>query len=260
MSHYWSKFNLPLGFKINLMAIKMHKLILILSLSLGSMNLYSAEQSVVKNQITLSLDEVASNIRKYKQENPNATDEQLNVFARSLLKKGFIQNKKIESSTSRIDTYSGLDDYLYGYLNSQEQALFDANPAKGLLCMANGKMALEISQQRYQNSVLHNGNGDAFRHILWTFGMAIDVGTTFALQWSNAHEYGSTNQPPLELTMDLYNNSVGLTLAAQYPNTALPTTFANLAQSKVRQGSARIIKNNRLAWSNSEGEIWKVIY
>lgn len=54
--------------------------------------------------------------------------------------------------------------------------------------------------------------------------------------------------------MDLYNN-IGLSLATQYPTTALPSTFANLAQAKVRQGNARIIKNETLAWSNSEGEI-----
>lgn len=235
----------------------MKKVLLTMCLALGPIHVYSADQIITNNQVASSLDELANNIRKYKQEKPEATDEQLNAFAKSLLKKAnfIIRDKQIAKSNTRSANYDDLEDYIYGYLNPQEQALFDANPAKGLLCMANGKTALEISKQKYQNYVLHNGNGDAFRHILWTFGMAIDVGTTFASQWSDAHEYGSTNQPPLELSMDLHNNNIGLSLAIQYPTTALPSTFANLAQDKVRQGFARIIYNDRLAWSDSEGEI-----
>lgn len=39
---------------------------------------------------------------------------------------------------------------------------------------------------------MHNGNGDAFRHAVWNFGMTIDVGADFAKKWSDAHEFGST--------------------------------------------------------------------
>lgn len=45
----------------------MKKILLIISLSLSSMNLYSAEQNIINNQIISSLDEIANNIRKYKQ-------------------------------------------------------------------------------------------------------------------------------------------------------------------------------------------------
>ena len=42
--------------------------------------------------------------------------------------------------------------------------------------------------KNYITSKLHNGNGDAFRHCLWNYGMAIDVGQDFAKKWGDAHE------------------------------------------------------------------------
>ena len=81
--------------------------------------------------------------------------------------------------------------YDYAHLNYIEKKLFKENRSKALLCLANGKLALKYSQEMYESSVLHNGNGDAFRHTLWNYGMAIDVGQGFAKKWADAHENGA---------------------------------------------------------------------
>lgn len=72
-------------------------------------------------------------------------------------------------------------------MNSQEQALYNKNKTKGLLCMSNGKLAIDYAQKNYSTR-LTDGNGDAFRHASWNYGMVIDVGYDFAKSWSDAHE------------------------------------------------------------------------
>lgn len=146
-----------------------------------------------------------------------------------------------------------LDHYVGNHLNSQEKALYRENRALALLCLANGKLALNYAKEMYKSG-LHNGNGDAFRHALWNFGMAADAGQSFAKRWSDAHEYGEPNNPPLEKAMDLHNNSVGLQLAKDNPGTLLHSTFRNKTREKVRNGTCRRIVNNRLVKTNSSGE------
>ncbi|MDR2043918.1 MAG: hypothetical protein LBQ15_06035 [Clostridium sp.] len=149
-----------------------------------------------------------------------------------------------------------LDGYINDQLNSQEQDLYDEDPVNALLCMANGVFALEYAEDYYSASVLHNGNGDAFRHVLWNYGMYIDVGYNFAKSWSDAHEYGS-NGPALERQMDLYNNAVGLELGEDNPSTILHSTFKNKSRQKVRDGECKIFSSSgtSLTWSNSAGEL-----
>jgi len=118
--------------------------------------------------------------------------------------------------------------------------------------MANGKLAINYTEKNY-SSGLHNGNGDAFRHVLWNYGMVINVGYSFAKQWSDAHEYGY-NGPQIEKTMDLHNNSIGLQLGKSYPNTTLHSTFIKKSKEKVRNGSCKRIVNNKLVSTNSSGE------
>lgn len=168
--------------------------------------------------------------------------------------------KKI-ASTARVKTLSTIPDYdeitsTLDKLNTQEKSLYDSNPASALLCLANAMMARNYTWEKYENleEVVHNGNGDAFRHALWTFGMAVDVGLPFAIQWSNAHEYGATGQPEIERKMDLHNNQIGLSLAVQNPYTMFHSSFINITQAKVRAGDLLRIKNDKLVWTNSEGE------
>lgn len=144
--------------------------------------------------------------------------------------------------------------YDYAHLNSIEKKLFKKNRSKALLCLANGKFALGYSQDMYENSVLHNGNGDAFRHTLWNYGMAIDVGDSFAKKWADAHEDGAKGQPKLEKKMDLFNNKIGRELAKTYPNTVRHSTFKKNSREKVRVGKCRIIKGKKLVKSSKKGE------
>lgn len=144
--------------------------------------------------------------------------------------------------------------YDYAHLNDIEKKLFKENRSKALLCLANGKLALKYSQEMYESSVLHNGNGDAFRHTLWNYGMAIDVGQGFAKKWADAHENGAKGQPKLEKQMDLYNNKIGRELAKTYPNTKSHSTFKKNSRAKVRAGKCRIISGKGLVKSSKKGE------
>lgn len=204
---------------------------------------YTGKDSVMESY----LGNVITNLKNYKDSNPNLTDEQINRYAQQL-----IDDASHHARRSRR-AITDMDGYISGKLNSKEYALYQANKYKGLLCMGNGKLALSYAASNYQNNVLHNGNGDAFRHALWNYGMVIDVGYSFAKTWSDAHEDG-TNNPPLEKKMDLYNNAVGLRLGLDNPWTFFHSTFISNTKSKVRTGKMLVISNGKLVPSNSFGE------
>lgn len=147
-----------------------------------------------------------------------------------------------------------LDGFVESRLNVREKHLYRANRALVILCLSNGVLAVNYSKEMYQDWTLHNGNGDAFRHALWNYGMAIDVGPSFAKKWSDAHEYGDSNNHPLEQKMDLHNNAVGLQLARNNPSTVAHSTFKNKTREKVRNGSCRRIVGTSLVGTNSSGE------
>ena len=188
------------------------------------------------NDIDNMIISIANELRELK--NNGASDEELNTYL----------------NTKVFNQRWGLEDYITGNLNSLEQELYNSNKSNGILCMANGKLAIEYAESNYISSELHNGNGDAFRHILWNYGMVIDVGYDFAKKWSNAHENGSYGQPDIEKEMDLYNNSIGLNLGLQYPNTVSHSTFISNSKEKVRNGSAKRIVDGRLTSTNYNGE------
>lgn len=93
------------------------------------------------------------------------------------MKTEVVQTPGRSSRATISSVYTDMDGYINGYLNAQEQALYNANRAKGLLCIANAKTAIDLTKARYVNtsSVMHNGNGDAFRHAVWNFGMTIEA-------------------------------------------------------------------------------------
>ena len=196
------------------------------------------------------LDEISNQIRTYKKINPTVTDEELDVYANKIINNPFSSSIGSKSRAA----YTDMDAYISGRLNSREQSLYNSNKAKALLCLANGKLALDYAASNYINSVLHNGNGDAFRHTLWNFGMTVDVGSSFAKTWSDAHEYGSSNQPAIEQSMDLFNNGVGIQLGRDNPNTFFHSTFISKSKEKVSGGRCYMIFNNRLYWSTSSGQ------
>lgn len=131
------------------------------------------------------------------------------------IKKGAALNVKGMSPSDRF--------YDYAHLNGIEKKLFKENRSKALLCLANGKLALKYSQEMYESSVLHNGNG-------------------------------AKGQPKLEKQMDLYNNKIGRGLAKTYPNTKSHSTFKKNSRAKVRAGKCRIISGKGLVKSSKKGE------
>ncbi len=193
-------------------------------------------------------DEIVRELREYSANNPEANEEALNEYAKVLMDN---TNTKLRRAKR---AHTDMDGYISRRLNSQELALYNANMFKALRCMANGKIAIFYAEFIYESSVLHNGNGDAFRHALWNYGMGISVGYSFAKQWSDAHENGTLGNPPLEKRMDLFNNSVGLLLALDNPWTFFHSTFIGKTLEKARGGKLLRIRNGRLIRSDSVGE------
>ncbi|MBC7951185.1 MAG: hypothetical protein H7Z12_05090 [Rhodospirillaceae bacterium] len=63
------------------------------------------------------------------------------------------------------------------------------------------------------NSSLGNGDGDAFRHALWAYKMAKEIGDGPAKAFGDAHE--RDDRPDGERLMDLYNNALGRQLGSR---------------------------------------------
>jgi len=195
------------------------------------------------------IDELSTQLRAYKEAHPGADDKELNDYAELL-----IANPNQAGKLNLKSAYTDMNGYIKGKLNSLEQDLYKSNKAKAILCMANGKLALTYTEKNYIESVWHNGNGDAFRHALWNFGMTIDVGKTFAKTWSDAHENGTENNPKIEKTMDLFNNNIGIQLGINNPKTVAHSTFISKTKAEVRNGALKIIKKDKLTWSDKYGE------
>ncbi len=66
----------------------------------------------------------------------------------------------------------------------------------------------------------NNNEADAFRHALWNYKMAMEIGYENAKRFGDSHEITSSNADR-ERLMDLYNNEVGRQLAADPANHGL---------------------------------------
>lgn len=186
--------------------------------------------------------DVADIIEEYEKANPNATVNQLNKYAKHVLEQVASERNLLNGKT-----LDDLDNYLSWIINDQEYELLQQNISSGIKCLLSGQYAINVTNNDYAPECIHNHNGDAFRHIVWTYSMAEKVGNTFAKQWSDAHEYGSTDQPVYEMYMDLFNNDIGLNLALANSSFSLPN-----AKQKVTNGNAVILVNNTFYWSNGD--------
>lgn len=68
----------------------------------------------------------------------------------------------------------------------------------------------------------HNGQGDAFRHCLWSALLSRDIGYMHALRYTSADGDFPAN-PALEKAMDLHNNAVGLKLGLATSSNEIPS-------------------------------------
>lgn len=93
-------------------------------------------------------------------------------------------------------------------MSLEELQIFDnMTRLQQLQYLTNAKYALDEAQSLYPTSI-HNGNGDAFRHALFSALNAKVLGVTLAKQLGDAHEL-KPGSPVLENQMDLFNNQIG---------------------------------------------------
>lgn len=190
-------------------------------------------------------------VNKFIEKNPDATEDDINIFLKKEMKKKYLSGKKqIDSSSSNemvtLSYYSPTD------LNPLEQALYDQNPWKGLQALWEGNKAVNEAQERYNGS-LHNDNGDAFRHAYWNAMMVKHIDYSWAYDWATAHEEGAEGQPAIEGKMDLYNNMMGR-LIGNANKSKSDEEIADIIQEAVRNGEMKIIANGNLVPTNSKGE------
>ncbi|SDH66461.1 peptidoglycan-binding domain-containing protein [Roseospirillum parvum] len=83
----------------------------------------------------------------------------------------------------------------------------------------------EVTKQRYgrDNPGLGGGEGDAFRHALWSYRMTRELGAEVAKEITDAHERHTLDTNPMgDRLMDLYNNRIGRLLAQDPGNRDRP--------------------------------------
>jgi len=136
-------------------------------------------------------------------------------------------------------------------LNPEERKLFNSDPIVGARVLIEAKRATNEAEIRYTTAVLHNGNGDAFRHLYWNFLMTTNyaIGEITAEKWGVAHE-SPMDSPPLERTMDLYNNQCGRKLGVESAESDIKALI-----DFIRGGGCRILKNGALDKSSRNGEV-----
>lgn len=201
---------------------------------------------------TTDVEYFMTKVNGYIQNKPNATEDEINNFLRKEIANKYLSKEKIDVNNSNkimgSSDYPGLPD-----LNQKEQELFNQNPIKGLKAIWAGYKADTEARERYNDSVLHNGNGDAFRHAYWNALMVKYIDYSWAYDWATAHEEGATGQSAIEKEMDLYNNMMGWTLVLGNESKS-DEEIADIIQNAVRNGKMKRIVDNKLAPTNSEGE------
>lgn len=99
-------------------------------------------------------DSIISNLRDYKAKNPKASEKVLNDYAKSLVS----QSKQVPGKIRAAGIYTDMDGYVNGYLNSKERELYKNNRFNALLCMSNGKLALQYTESNIENDELVKSN------------------------------------------------------------------------------------------------------
>ncbi|WP_051406773.1 hypothetical protein [Nocardia sp. CNY236] len=96
---------------------------------------------------------------------------------------------------------------------------------------------------------MHDGHGDAYRHMYWNALMTQRYGEEWTRDFATAHE-GIGANPPHREAMDLYNNDIGRQIAVEHPN-ATPAELKRLVQEKIDTGQAIVINQDKqIEWSN----------
>ncbi|MEH6943043.1 DUF6973 domain-containing protein [Bacillus sp. JJ722] len=194
----------------------------------------------------------AAILEKYELEHPIATPEELDSFLSVEMGKE-LRSKFNSNKTYRASKYDSVP-YVTDMLNAKEKEVFNSNKSYGLKALVAGQKAKEYSEAKYESGSLHNGNGDAFRHILWNTYMRNYTTKAYAEKFATAHEEGSIGQPAIEKKMDLYNNSVGRDLTFNNSGSYGDLAGVNVVQKAVDGGKGQRISKNKLVDTNSGGK------
>jgi hypothetical protein len=135
-------------------------------------------------------------------------------------------------------------DEMYGKLGfdpegKKEWDTFYEHPVEGVRGQFMAWEAEKIADKEYEDnaSQLGNGEGDAFRHALWSYMMAKDLGEEPAKAFGDAHERQRLDSEGARL-MDLYNNAVGRELARDPANRERP--HAEVIREAVARGDLQL--------------------
>jgi hypothetical protein len=128
-------------------------------------------------------------------------------------------------------------------MSASELVIFDGmTRTQQVAFLINAQMATARAEAEYPGPGLHNGNGDAFRHALFSALNTVDLGAVLAKSLGDAHENRPNLTPleELEVRMDLHNNEQGRNIigTTNFPEGGV----INLLNG----GSLRIIENGTL--------------
>ncbi len=137
----------------------------------------------------------------------------------------------------------------YDELTQAEKDLVNLYPIEGYAIGKNATKAIHEAQIRFPNTGLLNDKGDAFRHAYWMAMNERDCGEnrnfeSIAYKFGVAHESETPSVLHLEKDMDLFNNSVGITVASAYifPLFNSDATVATDLYQKLSTGQLKYLK------------------
>ena len=94
-------------------------------------------------------------------------------------------------------------------MTKQEKILIKINPAEAIIIYNNREKATDETQERWGFNG-RNDKSDAFRHSFFNAINTKYCGMTIVKLFSNAHESEVPQNLSLEVSMDLFNNLVGI--------------------------------------------------
>ncbi len=137
----------------------------------------------------------------------------------------------------------------YDRLTQAEKNLAKLHPVEAYKIGQNATTAITESQNIYPNTPLLNDKGDAFRHAFWMAMNERDcgedgMGNSIAYLFGVAHESEDPAALSLEKTMDLFNNSIGISIGSSYtvPIFVSDNTVSIDVLTKLLNGELRYLK------------------
>ena len=140
--------------------------------------------------------------------------------------------------------------------NPQELVLSMAYPVAAIRVFINSQTSSKRTLELYPNYTTDD-KGNAFKHSFWAALNTVDplVQKNLAKAFTDAHEE-EPSQPPIEKTMDLFNNAVGIEIGDRFPITSLTqspviiTEIENNIQAASAIGRMRFVCRGMLISTN----------